>query len=121
MASRGGTKSVPIWRETMKRGAVRSGALAGACALGLLALLLVLALASYRPSDPSMMTAAAGPARNLVGGIGASRSTLRSPRRERGRSDPSLPGVKSTSSGALPRGSGGKLFGRRHADTNDTR
>ncbi|MGV3481595.1 MAG: DNA translocase FtsK 4TM domain-containing protein [Sphingobium sp.] len=76
MASRGGTKSVPIWRETMKRGAVRSSALAGALALGLLALLLVLALASYRPSDPSMMTAAGGPARNLVGGVGAWTSDL---------------------------------------------
>jgi S-DNA-T family DNA segregation ATPase FtsK/SpoIIIE len=55
----------------MKRGAVRSSALAGAIALLLLAMLLILALASYRPSDPAMMTAAGGPARNLAGGLGA--------------------------------------------------
>jgi len=71
MASRSLVKAEPVWRESMKRGAVRTSALAGGIALLLLALLLVLALASYRPSDPSMMTAAAGPARNLVGGAGA--------------------------------------------------
>jgi DNA segregation ATPase FtsK/SpoIIIE, S-DNA-T family len=71
MASRSVTRAVPVWRETMKRGAVRSSALAGSVALLLLAVLLVLALASYRPSDPSMMTAAGGPARNLVGSPGA--------------------------------------------------
>ncbi len=76
MASRVGTKTVPIWRESMKRSAVRGSALAGAIALAFVALLLVLALASYRPSDPSMMTAAGGPARNLVGGLGAWTSDL---------------------------------------------
>ena len=71
MASRSLVKAEPVWRESMKRGAVRTSALAGGMALLLLALLLVLALASYKSSDPSMMTAAAGPARNLVGGVGA--------------------------------------------------
>ncbi len=66
MASR-----APVWRETMKRGVVRSGNMLGAAALMLGAVLLTLALASYHPSDPSMNTAAGGPARNLIGGLGA--------------------------------------------------
>ena len=66
MASR-----APEWRESVKRGAIRSGALIGAIALALGALLLVLALASYRPSDPSMNTAAGGPVNNLLGLPGA--------------------------------------------------
>ncbi len=57
--------------DSMKRGALRSGALIGAIALGLASILLLVALISYHPSDPSMNTAAAGPARNLVGGPGA--------------------------------------------------
>ena len=61
----------PAWRDSIKRGALRSGALAGAVTLLIGTLLLVLALLSYRPSDPSMNTAAAGPARNLVGAPGA--------------------------------------------------
>ncbi len=66
MASR-----APEWRESVKRGALRSGALIGAVALALSALVLVLALASYRPSDPSMNTAAGGPVNNLIGPPGA--------------------------------------------------
>ncbi|MEY4889715.1 MAG: hypothetical protein RIQ75_845 [Pseudomonadota bacterium] len=66
MASR-----APEWRESVKRGAIRSGALIGAVALALSALILVLALASYRPSDPSMNTAAGGPVSNLLGLPGA--------------------------------------------------
>ncbi|AYJ87949.1 DNA translocase FtsK [Sphingomonas paeninsulae] len=61
----------PTLRESVKRGAVRSSALAGAIALILFALLLATALITYRPSDPAMNTAAAGPARNLVGAPGA--------------------------------------------------
>lgn len=64
-------KDAPVWRESMKRGAVRSSALIGGAAILLAALLLVLALASYRPSDPAMMTVAAGPTKNLVGAPGA--------------------------------------------------
>lgn len=64
-------KSVPVWRESMKRGAVRTSALVGGAALLLATLLLVLALASYKPGDPALMTAAEGPTRNLVGGLGA--------------------------------------------------
>jgi S-DNA-T family DNA segregation ATPase FtsK/SpoIIIE len=66
MASR-----APQWRESMKRGAVRSGAMTGAAALVAGTLLIALALVSYRPSDPAMNTAAGGPAANLLGLPGA--------------------------------------------------
>jgi DNA segregation ATPase FtsK/SpoIIIE, S-DNA-T family len=71
MASR-----APVWRETMKRGVIRSGSMLGAGALMLGAVLLTLALASYHPSDPSLNTAAGGAARNLVGSIGAYTSDI---------------------------------------------
>jgi len=71
MASRVATAGDSGWRENMKRGAVRSGALIGAAILFVATLLFVLALASYRPSDPAINTAAGGPARNLVGLPGA--------------------------------------------------
>jgi len=60
-----------LWRESVKAGAVRSGALMTAIALFGAALLVVLALASYRPGDPSLNTAAGGTARNLAGLPGA--------------------------------------------------
>ncbi len=66
MASR-----APEWRESIKRGALRSGTLLGAVALGLAAFMLTLALASYHPNDASMNTAAGGPAHNLLGTPGA--------------------------------------------------
>ncbi|WP_375404680.1 DNA translocase FtsK 4TM domain-containing protein, partial [uncultured Sphingomonas sp.] len=60
-----------LWRETVKAGAVRSGALVASVALFLLAVLAALALASYAPSDPAINTAGGGPARNLIGLPGA--------------------------------------------------
>ena len=66
MASRAQT-----WQDSVKRRAVRSGAMLGGVALGLTALLLTVTLASYHPSDPSLNTAAAGPVRNLLGTPGA--------------------------------------------------
>ncbi len=66
MASR-----APEWRESIKRGALRSGTLLGAVALVFGAFLLTLALASYHPSDASMNTAAGGSAHNLLGPVGA--------------------------------------------------
>jgi DNA segregation ATPase FtsK/SpoIIIE, S-DNA-T family len=66
MASR-----APVLRETFKRGMARSGSMLSAAALMLTAVLLTLALASYHPSDPSINTAAGGPARNLIGSLGA--------------------------------------------------
>ena len=71
MASRAKNMQMPVWRDAVKRGAVRSGALVGSVALIIAALLVALALVSYRPSDPAMSTAAAGPANNWVGAIGA--------------------------------------------------
>jgi DNA segregation ATPase FtsK/SpoIIIE, S-DNA-T family len=71
MASRAKVVQMPVWRDAVKRGAVRSGALVGSVALIIAALLVALALVSYRPSDPAMSTAAAGPANNWVGAIGA--------------------------------------------------
>ena len=61
----------PLWRETVRHGARRSGALIGAMLIGLAALALALALASYRPGDPSLSTASGGPAANLLGIPGA--------------------------------------------------
>ncbi|MEA3066521.1 MAG: segregation ATPase FtsK/SpoIIIE, family, partial [Sphingomonadales bacterium] len=49
----------------------RSWALAIGGGFGALALLVLLALVSYRPTDPSLNTAAAGPVRNWVGAPGA--------------------------------------------------
>jgi len=66
MASRAQT-----WQESVKRGAIRSGAMLGAAGLGLGALILTLLLASYHPSDPSLNTAGGGPVRNLIGVPGA--------------------------------------------------
>ncbi|SOB80398.1 DNA translocase FtsK [Sphingomonas guangdongensis] len=60
-----------LWRDTMKAGARRSGAMLGAVAILLATLAVALALASYHPSDPSLNTAAAGPVRNLMGPPGA--------------------------------------------------
>ncbi len=71
MASRAKIVQPPEWRDAVKRGAVRSGALVGAVALAIAAALVALALVSYRPSDPAMNTAAAGPANNWLGAIGA--------------------------------------------------
>ncbi|MDG2533608.1 DNA translocase FtsK 4TM domain-containing protein [Sphingomonas sp. HITSZ_GF] len=68
MASRA---QAPLWRETMKAGARRSGAVIGGAALFLGVLALGVALGSYQPTDPSWNTAAAGPARNWMGEPGA--------------------------------------------------
>jgi len=59
------------WRSGMKKGMRRTARLLAGGALGALALLLLLALASYRPTDPSLDTAAAGPVRNWIGTPGA--------------------------------------------------
>lgn len=52
MASRA---EAPLWRETVKAGALRSGALIVAIALFALTLAMAVALASYRPSDASTL------------------------------------------------------------------
>ncbi|TVV73787.1 DNA translocase FtsK 4TM domain-containing protein [Sphingomonas solaris] len=63
-------------RGAVRRAAVRGTALAGAAALLTLVLLLAVALASYSPTDPSLNTAAEGPARNLLGLPGATAADL---------------------------------------------
>jgi S-DNA-T family DNA segregation ATPase FtsK/SpoIIIE len=68
MASRA---QAPLWRDTMKAGARRSGALIGGTLLFAVTMALVFALLTYHSSDPSLNTAAAGPARNLLGNAGA--------------------------------------------------
>ncbi|WP_157216092.1 DNA translocase FtsK [Flavisphingomonas formosensis] len=71
MASGAMTAKGPAWQDTVKRGAVRSGALVGGVGLVILTVLIGLALASYHTSDPSLNTAAGGPARNWIGTPGA--------------------------------------------------
>lgn len=68
MASKAQTS---LWRETVKAGAVRSGALATAIVLFIATALMALALASYRPGDGSLNTASAGVTGNLIGVPGA--------------------------------------------------
>ena len=64
------------WRDGLRRVARRSGSfLAGAALIGA-ALFALVALASYRPSDPSLNTAAGGPVANWMGGAGAWTSDL---------------------------------------------
>jgi S-DNA-T family DNA segregation ATPase FtsK/SpoIIIE len=60
-----------LWRETVKAGAVRSGAMIASVAIFAVTLALVLALASYRASDPAINTASGGAVRNLMGPPGA--------------------------------------------------
>jgi S-DNA-T family DNA segregation ATPase FtsK/SpoIIIE len=57
----------PAIRSLMQRRAADLGGLA----LGLFGLAFLVALASYNPSDPSLNTATAQPARNLAGPVGA--------------------------------------------------
>ncbi|WP_324748909.1 DNA translocase FtsK 4TM domain-containing protein [Sphingomonas sp. LY54] len=64
------------WRNGMKKGAMRSGTLLGGIALIAAALLAVLALVSYHPTDPSLNTSAAGPVQNWLGAPGAFASDL---------------------------------------------
>ena len=64
------------WRENLKRATKRSTAILAGAALCAGTLLLLAALVSYRPSDPSLNTAAAGPASNWLGTPGAYASDL---------------------------------------------
>ena len=71
MAGRAMTAKVPIWKDNLKRGAARSGALLGGAALILLTVVIGVALATYHTSDPSLNTAAGGPPQNMIGAPGA--------------------------------------------------
>jgi S-DNA-T family DNA segregation ATPase FtsK/SpoIIIE len=59
------------WRDGLSKGAKRSGSLLVGGALILVSVLLIIALASYHPSDPAINTAAAGPFNNWLGKSGA--------------------------------------------------
>ncbi|WP_010124124.1 FtsK/SpoIIIE family DNA translocase [Sphingomonas sp. KC8] len=61
----------PVWRESARRAAQRGGSIGAA--LGLLALMLMLAfaLASYQPTDAALNTAAGGDVSNILGPVGA--------------------------------------------------
>ncbi|AOH83656.1 cell division protein FtsK [Sphingomonas panacis] len=61
----------PLWRETVKAGAVRSSRVIGAMAILIGVVAFVIALASYHSGDPSFNTASGGPARNWLGPVGA--------------------------------------------------
>ena len=66
------TRAQPVlWRETVRAGAVRSGALAGALILFLAGLLMAVALASFDSRDAALDTASGEGVRNLVGAPGA--------------------------------------------------
>ncbi|MBR0553007.1 DNA translocase FtsK [Stakelama marina] len=60
-----------LWRETMKAGALRSGAMFAAIALFVVTLAVAVALVSYHSGDPSLNTAAGGPVKNWLGTPGA--------------------------------------------------
>jgi S-DNA-T family DNA segregation ATPase FtsK/SpoIIIE len=59
------------WREGLRQAAKRSGTLIGGLALALGSMFALLALISYRPSDPSLNTEASGPVHNWMGSVGA--------------------------------------------------
>ena len=59
------------WRESLGRGARRSGTFLSGAVLCAAALFAALAMISYRPSDPALNTVAAGPVRNWMGSAGA--------------------------------------------------
>jgi S-DNA-T family DNA segregation ATPase FtsK/SpoIIIE len=65
------TEAPLLWRASMKRGAVRSGTMAGGVALLAAVIATVAALVSYHPSDPALNTAAGGPPGNWLGLPGA--------------------------------------------------
>ncbi|AJP73653.1 DNA translocase FtsK [Sphingomonas hengshuiensis] len=59
------------FRDTMKAGARRSGAVIGGTLLFLATVAVVLALLTYHSQDPSWNTASGAPVRNLLGPVGA--------------------------------------------------
>jgi S-DNA-T family DNA segregation ATPase FtsK/SpoIIIE len=62
--------NAPLWRETVKAGALRSWSLAVAIALFVATAAMALALASYHPGDSALNTAGSG-VDNLLGPVGA--------------------------------------------------
>jgi S-DNA-T family DNA segregation ATPase FtsK/SpoIIIE len=60
-----------LYEGRIKAKARHLGGVVGGCVLALAAILILLALISYSPSDPSLNTRAAGPVSNWLGGAGA--------------------------------------------------
>src|SRR3954471_5412141 len=71
IAAGGRQERLAQWRSGVKHGMRRSLALLAGGAVGALALLTGMALASYHPTDPALNTASAGPVRNWIGAPGA--------------------------------------------------
>jgi S-DNA-T family DNA segregation ATPase FtsK/SpoIIIE len=70
-AQNGRPGRIAQWREGSKRLARRSGGFVAGVALSLAAVFALVALVTYRPSDPSLNTAAGGPVGNWMGSPGA--------------------------------------------------
>jgi S-DNA-T family DNA segregation ATPase FtsK/SpoIIIE len=70
-ARKGGGGRLARWREGARHAARRSTSLLGGIALSAAAVFALVALVTYRPSDPALNTAAAGPVGNWMGGAGA--------------------------------------------------
>ncbi|HEV2867078.1 MAG TPA: DNA translocase FtsK 4TM domain-containing protein, partial [Allosphingosinicella sp.] len=75
-ARKSGPGRLARWREGARQATKRSSAVLAGVALSLGAVFALVALASYRPSDPSLNTAAGGPAGNWMGAPGAWLSDL---------------------------------------------
>ena len=71
MATRPYHRTGAHWRLILRRSVLRSAELLGAGVLAALALFVTLALVSYHQTDPSLSTAATGPALNWLGSAGA--------------------------------------------------
>ncbi|MBN8809029.1 MAG: DNA translocase FtsK 4TM domain-containing protein [Sphingomonas sp.] len=65
------SRAQPLWRETVHAGAARGWALVRAIAVFVVTVALGAALVTYHSGDPSLSTAAGGPAENLLGNPGA--------------------------------------------------
>jgi DNA segregation ATPase FtsK/SpoIIIE, S-DNA-T family len=75
-ARNGGAGRIDRWRDGSRRLARRSGSFLAGLGIGLFALFALLALVSYRPSDPSLNTDAGGRVGNWMGSAGAWTSDL---------------------------------------------
>ena len=71
MATQMGSTDMASWRQIMRLGVLRGGALVAAAFLAVLALFSLLAIASYSPSDRAFNSDAAGVSHNWMGETGA--------------------------------------------------
>src|SRR5689334_18942903 len=76
VARSGRQERLATWRDGVKKGIRRSGAVLTGAALIVAALLGAAAMVNYRPSDPAFNAAAAGPVKNWLGSTGAYGSDL---------------------------------------------